>query len=305
MDDAWLPRGQDKLTYFLIAYYAKSYRGVYGKAYYQYYYGRGGYGYKNINIQRFERFCTMGLVADKLHDFLERENAVEEYAAIEKDFRRELLNDCGATWINGVTDKDKSTGYDLMLKYWKVAEVVSYISAHYGKSRYNVAKHLKDASFLQCNVRQIKTIATYYPSMANCGVARAMCSLLKLWTEMGYSVVLITDSPASEKDYDVPETVSRFIVPDFRHISGKNYGERAKALHKILTDNQVDLVVYHAWMSHLILWDELIIKSSGCAFVPHCHSIFSFALLSPWIRYQDIIDPFLLADGVITLSRVC
>ena len=29
MDDAWLPKGQDKLTYFLIAYYAKSYRGVY------------------------------------------------------------------------------------------------------------------------------------------------------------------------------------------------------------------------------------------------------------------------------------
>ena len=303
MDDAWLPRGQDKLTYFIIAYYAKSYRGVSGKAYYQYYYGRGGYGNKIFNIQQFERFCTMGHVADKLHDFLERENAVEEYADIEKNFRQELLNDCGAIWINGVTDKDKSAGYELMLKYWKVAEVVAYISAHYDKSRYNVAKQLKDASSLQYNVRPIKTIATYYHSIANGGVARAMCSLIKLWTEMGYRVVLITDSPAGEKDYDVPQNVSRYIVPDFHHISGENYEDRAKAIQKIITDNRIDLVVYHAWVSHLMLWDELIIKSSGSAFIAHCHSVFSYALLVPWIQYQEIIAPYLLADGVVTLSE--
>lgn len=303
MDDAWLPRGQDKLMYFLIAYYAKSYRGISGKAYYQYYYGRGGYGNKIISIQQFERFCTMGHVADKLHDFLERENAVKEYATIEKDFRQELLNDCGATWINGVAVKDKSAGYDLMLKYWKVAEVVSYISAHFDNCRYDIAKQLKGSSSLQYNERQIKTIATYYHSMENGGVARTMCSLLKLWTEMGYRVVLITDSPASEKDYDVPETVSRYIVPDFQYISGENYEDRAKALQKIITDNRIDLVVYHAWVSHLMLWDELTIKSSGSAFIAHCHSVFSYALLVPWMKYQFIIAPYLLADGVVTLSE--
>ena len=302
MDDAWLPRGQDKLTYFLIAYYAKSYRGVSGKAYYQYYYGRGAGGNTIVNLKQFERFCTMGLVADKLHDFLESKNAVEEYAAIDKDFRRELLNDCGAIWINGVTDKDKSAGYDLMLKYWRVAEVVSYISAHYDKQRYDVAKKLKEASSLQYDGRRIKTIATYYHSMEDGGVARAMSSLLKLWTEMGYRVVLITDSPASEKDYDIPQSVSRFVVPDFYHISGENYGDRAAALEKIIADNQIDLVVYHAWVSHLILWDELVIKSSGTAFITHCHSVFSYALLKPWLRYQDIIAPYLLSDGVIALS---
>lgn len=303
MDDAWLPRGQDTLIYFLIAYYARSYRGISGNPYYRYYYGRGAGGNTIVSLKQFERFCTMGQVADKLHDFLESKNDLEEYAIIEKDFRRELLNDCGIIWINGVTNKDKSAGYDLMLKYWRVAEVVSYISAHYDKQRYDVAKKLKEASSLQYDGRRIKTIATYYHSMENGGVARAMSSLLKLWTEMGYRVVLITDSPASEKDYDIPQSVSRFVVPDFYHISGENYGDRAAALEKIIADNQIDLVVYHAWVSHLILWDELVIKSSGTAFIAHCHSVFSYALLKPWLRYQDIIAPYLPADGVIALSE--
>ena len=303
MDDAWLPRGQDKLIYFLIAYYSKSYRGISGKAYYRYYYGRGGGGNTIVNLDQFERFCTMARVADKLHDFLERENALGEYAVVEKDFRRELLYDCGAIWAKSIADKDKGAGYDLMREYWKADEIVSYFSDNYDQRKYELAKQLKDSSTLRYDGRKIKTIATYYHSIENGGVARALCSLLKLWTEMGYRVVLITDSPASEKDYDVPETVSRYVVPDFRHISRENYGDRAAVLKKVITDNHVDLVVYHAWVARLMIWDELVIKNCGAAFIAHCHSVFSYVILKPWLSYQDIIAPYLLADGVVTLSE--
>jgi len=302
--DLVLPKGQDKLTYFILSFYADSYKGIPGTKYYKYYYGRGSGGYQLISLKQFERYCKMGLVSDALSDFLTQVSAREQFKDIELVFQQELLTDCASTWLHRLSEEDKRCGFDKMLEYWDSTNIISFIADNLDDKRYEFAKQIKGAHSLEHKSTRIRTIATYYHSIENGGIARVLCSLVYLWENMGFQVIVITDQPPSQKDYNLPATVKRFIVPDFLTISGKNYDERASIMSKIIKDNNVDLVVYHAWVSHLMLWDELIIKSHGSAFIAYCHGVFSYALMTPWIRYQEIIAPYLLADAIVTLSDV-
>ena len=301
-EEAYLPKAQDALTYFIIAFFAKSFRGLPGTAFYQYHYGRGGGGNQYISIKQFERFCTMGMVVEKVHTFLEEENALNECGQMEEAIRQDLFGDCFSNWLYRIPIEDKGKGYDFMIKYWKPHDVVSAVAKYHNKTCYDLAKILHESNVLTTKKKTIKTIATYYHSIENGGIGRVLCELSEKWIALGYRVILITDSPAEQNDYDVPEEIERFVVPNFLSVFSSNYNERAKAIEDIIIANKVDAVVYHAWVSHLILWDEILIKSLGVAFITHCHGVFSYALMKPWFKYQDIIAPYILSDAVVVLS---
>lgn len=303
-EDAILPKGQDKLTYFILAFNAESYRGIDGKAYYTYYFGRGITGIVNFTIPQFERYCKEAYVANKMEDFLKSQNVYEKYKDIAEKFRRELFEDCYGRWNNEIEEADKTRCFDMLLSHWKPYEVVSAIARTRHHQQYELAKQLIGAETLRHNWRKRKTIATYYHSIVNGGAQRVVCNLCNLWVEMGYRVILYTDYPPDQNDYTLPESVKRIVLPDFMTINQFNYGERAKLLYQSLQENEIDLFVYHAWTSHLLLWDELIIKAAGVACIVHCHNIFTMVMRNPWTKYENIVAPYLLADGVVTLSAI-
>lgn len=303
-EDAVLPRGQDKLLYFLIAYYARSYRGLKGKALYQYYFGRGGTGSATMSAAQYIRYCSLSLVAEKLKQFLISQNVYDDLQKVEGKFRQELLADCVGKWIYRVVEADKAICFDALVKAWDISEVMGYLAANGEIDHYALAKQLMKAESLKFSPRAIKTIAAYYIRISNGGVQRVLCALCALWVRMGYSVIVLTDEPKTEKDYPLPENVKRVQVPDFIRSTGDKYAERGKALNRIIQENHIDAVVYHAWQLELMLWDELVIKASGAAFIAHCHNVFSVELLSPWKGQKNLTAPYLLADAVVTLSEV-
>ena len=299
----YLPKGQDKLAYFLLAYNANSYRGIGGKQYYNYFFGRGGTGIASLTDAQFERNCTSALVADELKQFLLSQGIQDEYKFIENKFRNELLADCMSKWCNNISADQKSKCFDLAVRYWGPVDVVSFIAGSCNEKPYDLASQLRDAVSLKALPKNIKTIAAYSHSLVNGGQQRVFCELANMWEDMGYKVLIITDNPPDPNDYELSKTIKRIIIPNYQDITLANYKKRALAFADLLKENDVDLVVYHPWVLHLMLWDELIIKASGASFIIHCHSVFSLGMFSPWVPFSNITAPYLLADGVVVLSE--
>ena len=303
-EEAFLPKAQDKLAYFLIAYYASSYRGISTKPYYKYYFGRGSTGIAVLTKPQFGRICSMALVSGKLKEFLKAEKRSEEFKGIKQKFHRELLADSVNQWINNVAEEDKASFYDILLEYWKPEEVVTLLANSEEVPTYSLSKQLKGAASLKYDNHPVKTIGVYYHSIVNGGVQRVLCNLVSLWRTMGYEVLVLTDFQPDANDYPLPKEVHRIVIPDYRTISRKNYGKRAKAIARVIRDNHIDLVVSHAWVLDILFWDQLLVKSLGAACIIHCHSVFTINLLNTWIEQKSIVAPYYLADAVITLSDV-
>ena len=303
-NEAVLPKAQDKLAYFLLSYFATSYRGIHSKPYYKYYFGRGATGISVLTKPQFERICSMALVSAKLHEFLSIEKKAEEYEDIERKFRKELLADSMNQWINNVRDEDKASFYDVLLEYWEPEEVVSFLANHEDILTYTLAKQLRDSSSLKFDKHPIKTIGVYYHSIVNGGIQRVLCSLVTLWKSMGYELLVITDFEPDANEYSLPEGVRRIVIPEYRTINRRRYGKRAKEITKVIKENHVDLVVGHAWVLDILFWDQLLVKSLGAGYLIHCHSVFTVNLLNTWVDQKSIVAPYYLSDGVVTLSDV-
>ena len=302
--DMFLPKAQDKMLYWAIALHAKSYRGLPDKRYYNYYFGRGGTGFNTLNLKQFERYCTMGDTANAMHEHLVACGKEEKYRQIDEKNRADLFKDCFARFQKEINEQDKAKAFDLMVNKWDTAEVISALANAEWYNRYKVAKYLRGAESLKCKKGEPKVVATYYHSCSNGGAQRVMCDLSLLWASMGYELIIFTDAEPSEDDYPLPGSAKRVVLPHYQKIDRNNYQERAKALENALREYHVDVMVYHAWIMSMMLWDELVCKVNGVAFVGHCHNIFSLPILKSYDNTHNAIAPYLLADCVVTLSKV-
>ena len=118
MEKEYLCMAEDKLAYFLIAFFAKSYLGLNTKARYNYYYGRGGFGKNKISKERFERFCSGIRAADRAAQFLDSQDLLEQYKNIEYRFRRDVVVNCLWKYIWEVPEAEKYDCFYLMKRYF-------------------------------------------------------------------------------------------------------------------------------------------------------------------------------------------
>ncbi len=297
--DAYLPKAQDKLLFFLIAFFAQSYRGIRGSNYYHYYYGRGGTGQKQLTLKQFERYCAMARTVEELHAFLTEQGCEAAYKEIEHKYRRQLFSDCYARW-GEVREEDKQSAFELMLRCWSSEEIISSLAMQYRERQSEVLSLVQASPHFAFDRRHVRTIGTYYHSICNGGTQRVVSLLAALWSKMGYKVVLFTDEAPSETDYAVPVSVERVVLPNYQAIDAHNYSIRAEALKEALLEHNIDLMVYHAPICHLAFWDELVCKANHAAFVAHSHSVFSYRMANGQAFYST--EPYRLADAVAALS---
>lgn len=298
-----LPKGQDKYAYFVIAYYAESYRGIEEHRFYNYKFGNGVTGHNYLSMDTFNRYCSMAKVAAAMCEFLKAEGTFELYKDAYRIAKDELLADCSNQWKNHLHDEEKAKGFDMMCTYWGTVDTVSGIAKCSWYEQAEVAQSIKGAKALTHINKKIKTIGVFYFRIENGGAQRVVVQLIKLWVEMGYNVVLFTDLEATERDYWIPECVNRIILPKSDDRTRDNYYERAQILKDSLEKYHIDLLVYHAWINGILLWDMLIAKLLGVPVVIHTHSIFSYLLRNCNPFFYKIPYVFSLSDGLVVLSR--
>ena len=165
-------------------------------------------------------------------------------------------------------------------------------------NQYDFAKQIKNTEAIHFDGRKIKTIATYFPYLGWGGTERVLLALYRIWTQMGYKVIVVTDTNAKMDAYPVEESIERLEIDDGAY----SYERRARSIVKLINDCKIDLLVYHDWNPVNMIWDELLVKLCGAAFIRHCHTVFSLELYRPSRKLQDYVAPYLLADAVVTLS---
>ena len=298
------PKAQDKYEYFVMSFFAESYLGAPDMILYNYHFGTGITGHGDLTIESFERYCTMSFVSEAIREFLLEFDVSGMYSGVYNISKNQLLNDCFGNWSRNVSDINKGACFDLMIKYWGNSTVISKIAEKNWYGHGQIAKYLLKSESIVCPKRRIKTIATYYHSFVNGGVQRVMGELMHLWSSLGYNVILITDTPPTDNDYPLPQGVKRIVIRTPHTIDRDDYINRAKDLEDILKDNSVDAMVYHAWLSNVLLWDMLICKTNGVSFITHSHNVFSILARNTRMYFSALPDVYRLCDSVITLSAV-
>ena len=303
--NANLPRGQDKLLYWMISYVATSYKGILGKCYYRYHCSRGGFGKEEIGLGEFESYCKMVESAKLAESFLRAHYVVEKYADVVKTYREDLLSDCVSIWWNRLQRGDKAAGFDRMLLYWESGEVIAKFAEKYFDQRDVFERNIQNAISLAYTGKKIKTILSYTQKLNDGGIERAACALCRFWVAMGYRVILLTNEEPSADDYDLPTNgVERIVMKNRDWFSGKNYQNRAKEWEQILQKYKVDAVVYHIYYRPCFFWDSLVIKANGAAVIGVWHTTFSVGFSDGW-KWKHITNyfaPCQSADALVVLS---
>lgn len=299
-----LPKAQDKYEYYVLSYYARSYWGTNVDHFYIYHFGTGITGHTYLAPPSFERYCKMKLSFDEIESFSIRSGLYTTYEEMISKIGDQLFDDCYANWNNNVASEDKGICFDLMVDYWGIDRVISSIS---NKNWYNqgaVANQLLSSKKMICPPRNIKTIGTFYHTYRNGGVQRVLTGLMKIWLSLGYKVVLFTDEEPTSDDYYFPDEVKRIVICSSNEVTRSTYCKRSEELRNALKENNVDVMVYHAWVSNILLWDLISCKLEGVPFISHCHNIFSMLLRSSRAYFAALPNIYRLCDGIVTLSDV-
>ncbi len=302
--DGSFPKAQDLYAYFILSYFARSYVGMPNEVFYHYRFGRGVTGHNVLPFSHFERYCSMGLVADAIRTFLVEQGTLERYDELYRGVRNRLLQDCVGNWGRHLGAHERAAGFDLMLEYWDASEVVAKIAELNWNRQGHIARDVHGSRTVARVPRPVRVVGTYYHRLANGGVQRVLSALIGLWLELGYEVVVFTDLPASEDDYDVPEGVQRVVLPSYFEIGHKDYVDRACEIERLIRHYGIDVVVYHAWVSRILLWDLLLFKAAGVAFVVHCHNVFSMPSRRGGTYFADMPFIYRLCDTVVALGDV-
>lgn len=146
---------------------------------------------------------------------------------------------------------------------------------------------------------KIKTIGVFYWRMYNGGIEKVLANCMKIWTDMGYRVVLYTDQESSDLDYKYPGSVKRIILPQTRYL-----GERLKKLEKSILEEKVDVFINNAWMPDTLLWELILVKSYNIPYILYTHGDFRamYSILNDYsLKHFEV---FKKADIVLTLSKL-
>lgn len=302
VEDGRFPRGQDVYAFCLLAYFAESYRGLFGEKLYNYHLGAGLDGTQTLSLDKFRSFCALACVADAVGRFFEGEGVFNLYEDVWFSMRSRLLGDCVNKWFKKVADADKGKAFDEMLAYWPTWLVADAVARRYWNHPDQAFVSLNLSSCRSIKKPEIHTVAMYYHKVTGGGVEKVIQLLTPLWISMGYRVVIITDVQGPEDAFSFPEGVVLRAVPNGG--VGKPYGyiQRARAFSRIMHEEQVDALVYHAWNTALLPWDMLTVKAAGSAFLVYCHSVFSMRVLLGQAYFSMMPPTFGFADGVVCLS---
>lgn len=301
--DGSFPKAQDLYAYFVLSFFAESYRGIPNQTYYEYHFGRGVTGHNFLDMDLFERYCQMGLVANAIHIFLEEQGYDEVFNDAYQKTRSALVNDCVSQWNKSLSNSDKLIGYEMMVKYFNPSEIIARIVAINTEDQAQIAKMLLGSHTLDVKKTKINTIGMHYFRLANGGIQRVISLLADLYIKLGYNVVIFCDEKPTENAYDLPENVEVVTLPGVCK-SFDNLNIHLNALYIELQKHDIDVMLFHGWNDFFGLLAQIVtVKSLGIPFIMHCHNVFTVPMLKSLMFFSDMPYIYSLCDQIVVLSE--
>lgn len=302
LEDAYLPKAQDLYAYFVISYFATSYIGWNSEAYYHYCFGRGITGTAQISLSMFERYCRQADVIRALTRFSD-EQKIENAVDVIERLRVQWINECVQIWYNQINMHELDQATKILWDNWFPFGLVEQIAKKYWFARDVVAQRIGNSLAVPVGQKKIQTVAIYYYHYTIGGVQKVISLMMPMLQCLGYKVVLVTDTEPCENDFALPPGIERIVVPHYQKTNKDNIALRLQCWNEIVERYQIDLVVYHAWTSPLLLWDCLNLKGQNIPVIVQTHSVFSYSLINAGRDFSIVPRVLAISDGIVTLSR--
>ena len=302
IDAQFLPVGEDLYIFFAIAYYAKSYYGWKSPVMYNYCFGRGVTGSDEYTLQKFERHCYQAEAVAAMDNFCKsKDYKIPGCVEFLKKYKENWRTACAITWMEHLPKDLAGEGLNLLYKHWGVKDTLLMLMERYGTRKDEIAKKLSYIPSTALKDKAVKTVALYYSRYTVGGTEKVMSLLMPEFIKMGYNVVLITEEQPSENDFPLPEGVKRVILAKE---DTNGFENRFISWGNIISENNIDIVLYNAWGSNGLIWDLLYLKGKDVSVISQAHSVFSYRLLSFDPRFFRLTPVYALLDGVVVLSNV-
>lgn len=296
--------GEDLLTFCVIAHYAQSYLGWKSKPLYHYRVGNGISTGGAIGLEQFRRQCVLVEVNRTMAAFCEDWGVYDKAKDLILQLKATWLNHCCESWYARLPKECAAEGWTMLCGYWGAENVTAHIAESHFHQRKEISGKLEHLPRLPLGEKPIKTVGMYYHRMYNGGVERVISILAPMFLKMGYGVVIITDEPPQQRDFPLPEEVAREVIQSNVQTNAYNIGARFATWSQVVKKHSVDVVLYNAWMSDLLLWDTLHLKSMGIPVVVHTHGVFSCTIAEMKELFSELPGELRLADGIVTLSEL-
>lgn len=274
--DEYLNMADDVFFSFFIHFYVHKFTYI-PKRLYNYKFGCGMSTTNKLSDSLLKSISKMAYVYHYLTDFAKKQGALDECeSALQYVFRKTYYGIAG-NYFHRVPKDQKKDFIAEVMKYGTPEDLVLGISEHlytYSVTPEQVAKDCSELEVFASKKKKAKTIGIYYFRVYNGGVENVISSLSDMWIKQGYKVVLFTDEEPNKEDYYINPAVKRIVVPAMKEKDFKNRKDRINVFRKGLIDNEVDVMVYNAWVSHDLVFDEMIIKSCGVNLIMHTHNLF-------------------------------
>lgn len=122
IEDGYLIKGEDVYSFFVLAYHARSYRGI-PDQFYHYRLGVGITGRKELSLEGLDRYSQNVNSADALNRFMKKHHLHQKYPELLENLRMDFLKDTITKYYDYMTDDDKNKGLRILLKYWTDVEL--------------------------------------------------------------------------------------------------------------------------------------------------------------------------------------
>lgn len=294
---------EDFYTYFLIAFFAKSYVGVAGKRYYNYSYGTGVTSGRTVDLSKLGKLCRQSYAIESIRKFLAENNLSARYSGLCQKAADDYVSGCVWNWFSLLPKEDAPAGFDMLLAAWGIVPVMSSMVKMFYWQQSSLAERVLRSKSLQTRRRPVKNVGVFYHRIRSGGVERVLSLLIRCWTDLGYSVVLFTDEVPSEEDYSLPEGTKRVVLPSLREQHDDAFERRGRVLCSAVQENDLDVFVHNSGSSEGLLYDVLSVKALGVPVVISCHEFFSGSM--SWLSDSTVrnVSVYRVADAIIVLSE--
>lgn len=308
-----LRKGEDWYTFFVIAYYSRTYEGI-DDILYQYNLGAGGTG-SEMDLNQFKMLLTEKDTYDAIKAFLANKDT-SNYKNVLNNLQYHFLDECVFKWANELSIQEKAKGYVELVKTWGHKLVMIELAHYWWDNHYELSGYLKESGIYTSCVRDHQkplTIAFYYRSISGGGAQRVAALLSNRFSEVKdyqgkymYQVLLITDEGPQKEEYELSERVIREYLPGFIKSKGANYLARYEKWQQILERRNIDVVVSGLWVDPCTFWDMLTVKGfwTKPSFIIHSHNFCAVPFIFPNHEAKELLAKYMICDGVAALSEI-
>lgn len=176
------------------------------------------------------------------------------------------------------------------------------------RSQYQIASFFSETKLFEERIEPIdvEVVASYYYAVSGGGIESSLVSLSSALGQERRTLIIAEGECGTD--------VERNGVPGVSVSSMKRPGEtRFDTLSRLLLENDVDVLLHHAWFDTRLLWDVVLCRLLGVRVVLNVHGVFSHFLdvtdgaFAPWNDgrlFASVPRVAALCDAVVSQTAV-